>query len=241
MTEVELGPMDLGRNQYVVSLELGIFQGRPKSIRPNSETVKIRPMAQEADSTHFFRPISFDPFLSTHFRSPTFKVSMLKIIAASSLYNSVEDLQIHLRKQLQKLVHAGPGFSLNPKSVNKSKDVLNILKSEELKTGKIFLWHDLITNTITPHKSNDYQPQSVTQLVTSLRSRRNLCGIVYCQILDVSVTGYMEWVGGNRSKERDPKSELLLRSTYQIFEWDRNNSDRNFYNVVRHVHIPLVP
>ena len=37
-----------------------------------------------------------------------------------------------------------------------------------------------------------------------------------------------EWVGGNRSKERDRKTELALRSTYQIFEWDRNNSDRNF-------------
>ena len=49
------------------------------------------------------------------------------------------------------------------------------------------------------------------------------------------------WVGGNRSKERDRKSELVLWSTYQIFEWDRNNSDRNFYNVVRNVHIPLVP
>ena len=50
--------------------------------------------------------------------------------------------------------------------------------------------------------------------------------------------------GGNRattSKERDRKSELVLRSTYQIFEWDRNNSDRIFYNVVRYVHIPLVP
>ena len=61
MTEVELGRKDLGRNQYVVSLELDIFQGRPKSFRPNSETVKIRPMAQEADSTHFFRPISVHP------------------------------------------------------------------------------------------------------------------------------------------------------------------------------------
>ena len=48
-------------------------------------------------------------------------------------------------------------------------------------------------------------------------------------------------VGGSRSKERDRKSELVLRSTYQIFEWDRNNSDRNFNNVVRYVHIPLVP
>ena len=42
-----------------------------------------------------------------------------------------------------------------------------------------------------------------------------------------------------RSKERDRKSELVLRSTYQYFEWDRNNSDRNFYNVVRYAHIPL--
>ena len=48
-------------------------------------------------------------------------------------------------------------------------------------------------------------------------------------------------VGGSRSKERDQKSELVLRSTYQIFEWDRNNSIRNFYNVVRYVHTPLVP
>ena len=36
------------------------------------------------------------------------------------------------------------------------------------------------------------------------------------------------WVGGNRSKERDRKSELVLGSTYQIFELDRNNSDKNF-------------
>ena len=53
MTEVELGRMELGRNQYVVALEFGIFQGRP-----NSETVKIRPMAQEADSTHFRSPMA---------------------------------------------------------------------------------------------------------------------------------------------------------------------------------------
>ena len=48
-------------------------------------------------------------------------------------------------------------------------------------------------------------------------------------------------VGENRSKEQDRKSQLVLRSTYQIFESHRNNSDRNFYNVVRYVHIPLVP
>ena len=106
---------------------------------------------------------------------------MLKIIAASSLYNSIEELQIKLRKQLRELVHAGPGFSLNPESVNKSKDVYNYLKSKELRNTRIILWHDLVNNTITPHKSNNYQPQSVNQLVASLRSLTNLCGMVYCQ------------------------------------------------------------
>ena len=106
---------------------------------------------------------------------------MIKYIAASSLVNSIEDLQISLRKQLRELVHAGPEFSLNPESVNKSKDVYNFLKSEELKNTRIIQWHGLINNTITPHKSNNYQPQRVNQLVASLRSLTILCEIVYCQ------------------------------------------------------------
>ena len=39
--------------------------------------------------------------------------------------------------------------------------------------------------------------------------------------------GMKSWVGGNRSKERDRKSELVLGSTYQIFGRNRNNWDRN--------------
>ena len=72
--------MELGRNQYVVSLELGIFKGRPKSIRPNSETVKIRPMAQEADSNHFF-----DQFPFTHVFQP---VALEGLAAIKSNFDS---------------------------------------------------------------------------------------------------------------------------------------------------------
>ena len=70
---------------------------------------------------------------------------------------------------------------MNPESVNKSKDVYNYLKSEELKNTRIILSHNLMNNTIIPHNSNNYQPQSVNQLVVSLRSLTKLCGIVYCQ------------------------------------------------------------
>ena len=60
-----------------------------------------------------------------------FSVSKLKTIAASSLYNSIEDLQVSLRKQLRELAHSGSGFRLNPESVNKPKKLYCFLKSEE--------------------------------------------------------------------------------------------------------------
>ena len=51
----------------------------------------------------------------------------------------------------------------------------------------------------------------------------------YVSILLSEVEQEQRRVGGNRSKERDRKSELVLRWTYQIFKWDRNNSDRNLF------------
>ena len=99
-----------------------------------------------------------------------FKVSMLQNIAASSLYNSIGGLKNSLRDKLRGLIHAGPGFSLNQKSVNKSKDVYNYLKSGELENTKLILRHDLIKNIITPHTSKNNQPQNVIQLLASLRS-----------------------------------------------------------------------
>ena len=93
MTEVELGRMDLGRNQYVVSLELGIFQGRPKYIRPNSETVKIRPMAQEADSTHFRSSSSNIKFL-------------IKVKFANDLLTAAHDSSVLRQKSVASLLES---------------------------------------------------------------------------------------------------------------------------------------
>ena len=47
-------------------------------------------------------------------------------------------------------------------------------------------------------------------------------------VMEAIDTWTKRWVSGIRSKEWDRKSELVLGSTYQIFEWDRNNSGRNF-------------
>ena len=50
-------------------------------------------------------------------------VGMLKIIAASSLYNSLKDLQNSLLRQLQEDDYAGFGLRLSSDSVIKSKVV----------------------------------------------------------------------------------------------------------------------
>ena len=104
---------------------------------------------------------------------------------------------------------------------------------------------------LTDHKLNfDFHIAEKIKKANSMLAIIKKCSMkLNCQSLNVLiktlVRPHLEYcnqgVGGSRSKERDRKSELVLRSTYQIFEWDRNNSDRNFYNVVRYVHIPLVP
>ena len=47
-------------------------------------------------------------------------------------------------------------------------------------------------------------------------------------VLNSNLSSAFYRVGGNRLKERDRKSELVLGSTYKNFEWDRNNLYRNF-------------
>ena len=74
-----------------------------------------------------------------------------------------------------------------------------------------------------PHRRKDQLP---LRSLRDLRSARSL-----------HLFGWEE-VGRRNGIENQSKSSG--RHT-KFFEWDRNNSDRNFYNVVRNVHIPLVP
>ena len=44
------------------------------------------------------------------------------------------------------------------------------------------VWHDLINNTISRHRSNNYQPCSMRQLISFLRTNKDgFSAIVYCR------------------------------------------------------------
>ena len=101
--------------------------------------------------------------------------------------------------------------------------------------GKQLLWDDTIVDAVAPSLLNQGSLCNPGTTTTEAEARK------IEKYRELRQWIHFSGVGGKRSKERDRKSELVLSSTYQIFEWDRNNSDRNFYNVVRYVHIPLVP
>ena len=97
------------------------------------------------------------------------------------------------------------------------------------------------TSAVRANIFNPYNSSIWLSFFTETNVRIPSAGSKHLHFNRKDIQKHSSGVGRNRSKERDRKSELVLRSTYQIFEWDRNNSDRNFYNVVRYVHIPLVP
>ena len=87
------------------------------------------------------------------------------------------------------------------------------------------------------YRTDGKRPDDVTMIPWEMGKQL----VWYVTVVDALAPCRMNRVGGSGSKERDRKSELVFSSTCQIFEWVRNNSDRNFNNVVRYVHITLVP
>ena len=57
---------------------------------------------------------------------------MAMIVAASSLYHSLKDLEQEERRETQQKVYAVPGHSLNPNTLNKGKDLRVLLELQPL-------------------------------------------------------------------------------------------------------------
>ena len=107
---------------------------------------------------------------STQINPINLLVSMLKIIAASSLSHSIEKHLAADQENLNKIVHANPGLNLNPNLVKPEQKVFNYLPSSDLEKKKIILWHDLINNTIWPqYKTNRNNPVVVKDLLAALQ------------------------------------------------------------------------
>ena len=107
---------------------------------------------------------------------------MAMIVAASSLYHSLKDLEQEERRETQQKVYAVPGLSLNHNTLNRGKDLRLLLEQQPLASKQIIIWHDVLNNSIFSHRTNNYTPGPLDELLANLKSkRRQISGIVYCR------------------------------------------------------------
>lgn len=111
---------------------------------------------------------------------------MIHVIGASSLSRAVNDTNHRQKQILRKSIIAVPSLSLNPNVKSPLKNLSFLLENGSLKTkSNLVIWHDVLNNSLTSHKSNNFSPASPHELVRILsKYRSRIAALVYCQRLN---------------------------------------------------------
>ena len=109
---------------------------------------------------------------------------MVLLLGASCLDNAYRSLSYTTRKRLKKDIIKIRGLSLNPKSISPLKFLQNLFKKGFLESKKIIIWHDVVSSSISKHKSNRDNPCEIDKLLEILTGlKQNNEAILYCRRL----------------------------------------------------------
>ena len=104
------------------------------------------------------------------------------ILAASSLYHALKIFSPALQKRVSQSCLAIPGLSFNHNAVNVRKTCQYQLDRYLLNRTDIVIWHDAVNNSISRHRSNNFNALTPNQLKKILLNyKRNIYAIVYCK------------------------------------------------------------
>ena len=107
---------------------------------------------------------------------------MVYIVAASSLYHSLEQLSKPEKEQFLPKILAIPGLSLNANTTNPQKKLASLLCRAPLaEKRQVVVWHDIINNSINSHRTNNFRACTAEDLTEILKTLTNISAIVYCQ------------------------------------------------------------
>jgi hypothetical protein len=106
---------------------------------------------------------------------------MVLILAASSLHHALETLTLDKKEPIESKLFSIPGLSLNKNTKNPKKIVQNLLVNDLKDKENIFIWHDVLNNSISRHESNNFRSLTVPELIEVLKSLQDkLSALVYC-------------------------------------------------------------
>ena len=107
---------------------------------------------------------------------------MVFIIAARSLHHSVNILPLNLQKRLDDTFKAVPGLGFNLNANNRQKTVQYLLSnsSKGMIEKNFIIWHDVINNSLSKHRSNNNNPLTPESLIKNLEEYKNkISAIIY--------------------------------------------------------------
>ena len=148
---------------------------------------------------------------------------MVFIIAASSLHHSVSTLPLTLQKRLDDTFKAVPGLSFNLNANNRQNTAQYLLRNSPkcMVERNFIIWHDVINNSLSKHRSNNDNPLTPESLIKILEEYKNkISAIIYVHrqntpniygrlvetgILTINVTKHLI------SKKRASNKELIRK------------------------------
>ena len=107
---------------------------------------------------------------------------MIHIVGASCLSRAFGQLDKKQKTSLTSKITAIPSLSLNPNVNFQLKSLQFLLNNGSLGSkNNLVLWHDIINDSLTKHKSNGYtalHPKALVEILESNKSR--ISAILYC-------------------------------------------------------------
>ena len=104
------------------------------------------------------------------------------MLAASSLNHALETLTSEEKNFPKEQVYSIPGLNLNTNRKISKKTVQNLLSVEVIGKNNVVVWHDVIKNNFSGHKSSRFRSLSVPELLAILNQLENrLRALVYSQ------------------------------------------------------------
>ena len=108
------------------------------------------------------------------------------VLGASSLHHALDILNPEKRKAFNEKFYTIPGLSLNNHAKSPQKVAQNLLQKDFAGKTENVIWHDVLNNSLSKHKSNNFRALSVSELLEILESLENkLRALVYWQNVPV--------------------------------------------------------
>ena len=106
---------------------------------------------------------------------------MVFILAASSLHHAIKTAPQVTQNRYKFNVYALPGLSFNPNALKVRKTAQFQLSHFFHDKKRLVIWHDVLNNSLSRHRSNNNKPLTRSQLISVVENyQERIEAIVYC-------------------------------------------------------------